>query len=79
MRGTTFNGTEYSLFAEKYDVEFDGPLQGFKSVDGLMRVQILQEERGLALVRLPAEAFENGYYLTVNGDQIQRRQAKQEA
>lgn len=79
VRGATFDGTGYSLFAEKDDVEFDGPLQGFEEVDGWMRVEVLQEERGLALVRLPAEAFENGYFLTVNADQVQRRQAKQEA
>lgn len=61
------------------DVDFDGPLQGSEAVDGSMRVEVLQEERGLALVRLPAEAFENGYFLTVNADQVQRRQARQEA
>lgn len=83
VRGTTFDGTEYSLFVEKDDVdfdgEFDGPLEGSEAVDGWMRVEVLQEGRGLALVRLPAEAFENGYFLTVNADQVQQRQAKQEA
>ena len=79
VRGTTFDGTEYSLFVEMDDVDFDGPLEGFEAVDGWMRVEVLQEDRGLALVRLPAEAFENGYFLTVNADQVQQRQARQEA
>ncbi len=67
------------MFAEKEVVEFNGPLEGFKEVDGLMRVEVVEEDRGLVLVRLPAEAFEIGYFVTVNGDQIQKRTAKLEA
>ena len=39
--------------------------------DGLFQVEVVDRKGDLALVRLPSETFENGYYITVKEMQLQ--------
>jgi hypothetical protein len=62
VSGTQYNGTPFSLFAPEDAVRApagatDGP--------GAVRVLVVDRRDGLALVRLPAQTFENGHHVTV--------------
>ena len=68
--GTLHDGGGFSLFAPCEYVECDGTPGRDEPVTGRIRVELLQEKDEKRLVRLPREALENGYFVTVNADQI---------
>ena len=73
------DGHGYSLFAPEEDVDPSQiPSEGIQ-VDGWIRVSIVDENGVLALVRLPRQAIENGAFVTVRKDQLERRRQAQEA
>lgn len=76
-----FDGEGFSLFASKEHIQCSELPQSGKTVPGLIGVDILDEDEGLMLVRLPQRALENGDTVTVRADQVQviRRRNHQEA
>jgi hypothetical protein len=73
IQGSTADGEEFSLFAPRGSVEYEGSLDGPEDIDAWMRVTVLAEEGGLLLVSLPGESFENGRVITVDRTQVQQR------
>jgi hypothetical protein len=65
-------GRELSLFAPRSDLSYQDLPTSDRSVEGWMKVDVLQCERNLCLVRLPRTTLENGQYLTVTADQLDR-------
>lgn len=63
VSGTQQDGTPYSLFAPADAV---APPDGAAEGPGHVRVQLVDRRAGLALVRLPAQTFENGFHVTVS-------------
>lgn len=71
VQGQLFNSEQFSMFVpESYVQVRETPSQG-KRVDGLIKVNVLDEEGGLVLVSLPLPSFENGRTITVNKEQLQ--------
>ncbi len=59
------NGGEFSLFAPKQFVEVGREPRNGNSVEGWLLVEVVEQDAQKALVRLPGEAFEVGYFVTV--------------
>ena len=70
VQGKMFDATEFSLFAPKADLDFNGEPSWDKPVRGSIRVTITDQEDDLLLVNLPRPAFENGRVITVRKDQV---------
>jgi hypothetical protein len=70
IRGRLFNNTEFSLFAEENDVQFDGQPSMDNPIDGWLRVMPGPREGDLLLVGLPKPTFENGQTITVKMGQV---------
>jgi len=71
IRGILFDGTEFSLFAEKNDLKFpEEPTTG-STVDGRIRVIRGPIKDNFVLVTLPQPTFENGQTITVRTDQVE--------
>lgn len=70
VRGNLFDGTGFSLFAEKQDLEFtqeptlDNPIQGW------IHIEVGPLKDDLLLVTLPQPSFENGQVITVKENQV---------
>lgn len=62
VSGTQYNGKPFSLFAPAETV--NAPESGVEG-PGLVQVQVVDRKGALVLVRLPAQTFENGHYVTV--------------
>jgi hypothetical protein len=66
------SGREFSLFAEKTDVDCsEWPREG-GSVPGLIKVEVVDMQGDLCLVRLPQSTLENGQYVTVQSNQLNK-------
>ena len=79
VQGETVDGKGFSLFAEADDVKLDQPLPATSSakVDGWIRVDVVDQRDGLMLVKLPSQALERGYYITVPARNVSsQKQAK---
>jgi hypothetical protein len=72
------HGREFSLFAAKTDLEYDENPTENHPVEGWVRVNVVQRERNLYLVRLPQTTLENGQYVTVAAGQLRAVPDKQE-
>jgi hypothetical protein len=66
VAGTQFNGKGFSLFAPREVVQSVTP-----AGDGWMQVDVVDRKGDLALIRLPAQTFENGQYITVQAGLLQ--------
>jgi hypothetical protein len=64
------SGREFSLFAQKSDLSYSEPPTEGQSVDGWIKVEVIETNRNLCLVRLPQTTLENGQYITVACDQL---------
>ena len=72
-------GTRYSLFVPDFFVtSLESPTYD-RPVDGWMTVELLKQEGDLYLIRLPQSTLENGQYLFVKADQLQRASELQPA
>jgi len=67
VSGVQHNGRPFSLFAPLATVSSVTP----GSAEGLLQVEIVDRKGDLVLVRLPAQTFENGQYVTVKAAQLQ--------
>jgi len=67
VAGETSDGRGFSLFAEGKHLKAETalPSDRDRKVDGWIRVELIEVRDGLALVRLPHEALERGYFITV--------------
>ena len=71
VRGELFDGSGFSLFAQSEDIRFkeEEPSEG-KSVDGWIRVSLLDQKEDMFLVSLPQSTFENGQAITVSAARV---------
>jgi len=69
VQGKLFDGTGFSLFAEKSDIKFDREPTRDKPVEGQIRIVHLDEKDDLLLVALPKPTFENGQTVTIKRSQ----------
>jgi hypothetical protein len=67
VAGVQHNGKPFSLFAPQEAVSAPPSGEG----TGLMHVEVVDRRGDLVLVRLPAQTFENGQYITVNAKALQ--------
>ncbi len=65
ISGAQYNGKPFSLFAPQETVRLTAD-----AGDGFLQVDILDRKGDLVLVRLPAQTFENGQYITVQAVQL---------
>jgi hypothetical protein len=63
-------GREFSLFVPKSDLDYNEAPTGNRSVEGWVRVKVVESEDNLFVIRLPRVTLENGQYLTVNAGQF---------
>ena len=70
VRGQLSDGTGFSLFAEKKDVDFSAAPTTNKPTKGVIRVLSVDSKDDLVLVMLPRPTFENGQTVTVKKSQI---------
>ncbi len=73
VRGKTAYGAEFSLFVPDDFVEADLSATVTEAVNGWIRVEVLQREGALMLVRLPYQTFENGQTVTVRDSEVEIR------
>jgi hypothetical protein len=66
VEGVTHTGEGFSLFACDYDLEFRCAPAGAERINGFVRVEVIDEQGNLALIRLPQRTMENGETVTVN-------------
>ena len=70
VRGELADGTQFSLFTDAESLEHDiEPSEG-RSVDGWMKVEVLERRDNMVLVQLPRQTLENGRFVTVNQEQL---------
>ncbi len=67
VSGMQYNGKGFSLFAPQETVVPPPSGEG----EGLVQVEVVDRRGELALVRLPAQSFENGQHVTVSGKTLQ--------
>jgi hypothetical protein len=67
VSGTQYNGKGFSLFAPRETVSAPSSGEG----DGFMKVDVVDSQGELVLVRLPAQTFENGQHITVSARMLQ--------
>jgi len=70
VQGKLFDGTGFSLFAEKEDLEFTREPTFDKAVEGWIRIELGPQKDDLLLVTLPQPSFENGQTITVRTKQV---------
>ncbi len=70
IKGRLFNDNEFSLFADRNDVVFDGELSINNPIDGWIKVIPGPQKDDLLLVSLPQPAFENGKNIIVRTAQV---------
>src|SRR5262249_30515164 len=73
VSGVQHNGKVFSLFAPREAVAAPPSGEG----PGWLRVEVAASVGDLVLVRLPAETFENGHYVTVHARELQDAAAAQ--
>jgi hypothetical protein len=73
VRGKTAYAEEFSLFAPKEFVDIDEPVPEVGAVEGWLRVEVLERQGALMLVRLPSEPFENSQNVTVRDSEVEIR------
>ena len=79
VRAQAFDGTEFSLFAPEEYVDFSEQHEEEGSVDAWLRVDMIESQDELNLVRLPRQPLENGQFVTVRASQLRARANPQEA
>jgi len=77
IKGTTYAGGGFSLFAPQELVELVSAPVTQEPVAAWLRVDVLDSDSHRALVRLPGQTFENGRTVTVSRERIEEREARQ--
>jgi hypothetical protein len=67
---TSAVGREFSLFTDRDTVEIQAVPVGDQTVEGWIDVDVVQSDRGQAVVRLPRSTVENGPFVTVRLSQL---------
>jgi len=70
VQGKLFDGTGFSLFAEKEDLEFSREPTFEKPVEGWIHIELGPQKDDLLLITLPQPSFENGQTITVRTEQV---------
>lgn len=79
VEGETSSGEGFSLFADEDSIECRAYPTGSERAPAWLRVEVLQKQGNLALVKLPRHTMENGDTLTVFSKELKSLPAKQEA
>jgi hypothetical protein len=72
-----FHRNGFSLFVPDSLVEYDAEPSEGQSVDGWLQVEVLGQQGGLTLIRLPRAPLENGPTVTVQASQLDCRFARE--
>ena len=76
--GHQFDGKQFSLFVPEEYVDFDElPAEGGR-VPARLLVEVWQQGE-LIVIRLPRQTLENGQFVTVRADQLERKPQRQHA
>ena len=79
VEGEMFDGEGFSLFANEEHLECKRfPLESERA-SAWIQVQVLEQDRGLMLVRLPSQTLENGQTVTVAATSVKFSPSKQQA
>ena len=72
VQGDTVDGQGFSLFAEPSDVRIDAcrEVGQDETTGGWIRVEVVDRQDGIVLVRLPSEALERGYFVSVRASDV---------
>ena len=70
VRGELFDGSGFSLFAQREDIRFKEEPSEAKSVEGWIRVSLLDQKEDMLLVSLPQPTLENGQAITVSAARV---------
>ena len=70
VEGLQANGAVFSLFAPTETVEPDEEPTRDQVASGWVKVVVLDQSEGRALVRLPRQTFQSGAFVTVGCDQL---------
>lgn len=70
VKGKLFNGNEFSLFAQKNDLQLRNQPTHNRAVNGFIRVQTIDRKKDLSLVSLPQSTLENGRLITVKKSEL---------
>jgi len=73
VEGSLFDGTGFSLFADKDDLKFNGEPTFDNPIKGFIQVVHLDKQGNLSLVALPRSTFENGQIITVKADMVKEK------
>jgi hypothetical protein len=79
VKGEMYNGEGFSLFASEEDLECRQFPSGSERTSAWIMVQVIEQDKGLALVGLPAQTLENGQTVTVSASSLKFSPAKQKA
>jgi hypothetical protein len=79
VEAVDFRGNGFSLFVPEKFVEYDIEPSQIRSVDGWLRIEVLESRDDLVLIRLPRTPLENGPTATVQAGQLQYRMAREPA
>jgi hypothetical protein len=63
------NGEGFSLFVDENLVNWEQPREEGRG-EGWLRVEVIDQKGGEALVKLPAPSLEGGQFVTVRSDQL---------
>ncbi len=77
VESSDYKGGGFSLFVPDNLVEHDTDPRDESSVDGWLQVELLGQQGGLALIRLPRAPLENGPTVTVQMEQLNYRFARE--
>lgn len=64
------NGVGFSLFAPVEEVLCDAPPTETRPSEGWVPVEVYEQKGENFIVRLPQQSLENGYYVTVQANQL---------
>jgi hypothetical protein len=79
ITGKMASGRVFSLFAHETYVFCDSQPSEGRSVSAWLRVDIICEQDGNAVIRLPRQTLENGQFVVVKQEQVRRETARQES
>jgi len=79
IQARTADHSLFSLFAPVEMVRSQSPYQSDGIRPGQLRVSVVSKVGTQALVQLPAESFEAGYFVTVDAAELQEERVQQEA
>jgi len=74
VRGYLFDNSEFSMFAQVEDLDFEGEPTPENPVEGWIKIVKMDAKDDLLLVNLPRPTLENGQAITVKSNLVKTSQ-----